>query len=48
MHQTLASELTPSASPKRDNWDYVLIVSGSLGLGLSLAIAAALGLLETV
>ncbi len=46
MHQTLASELTPSASPKRDNWDYVLIVSGSLGLGLSLAIAAALGLLS--
>ncbi len=49
MHQTLPSELTPpsgSASPKRDNWDYVLIVSGSLGLGLSLAIAAALGLLS--
>jgi len=49
MPQTLASELTPlsgSASPRRDNWDYVLIVSGSLGLGLSLAIAAALGLLS--
>ena len=46
MHQSLASELTPSASPKRDNWDHVLIVSGSLGLGLSLAIAAALGLLS--
>ncbi len=49
MPQTLASELTPlsrSASPRRDNWDYVLIVAGSLGLGLSLAIAAALGLLS--
>ncbi len=49
MNQTIASELTPlsgSVSPKRDNWDYALIVSGSLGLGLSLAIAAALGLLS--
>jgi len=49
MAQTLASELTSpsgSVSPRRDNWDYVLIVSGSLGLGLCLAIAGALGLLS--
>ena len=49
MHQSLASELTPPsgfATPKRDNWDRFLIVAGSLGLGLSLLIAAALGLLS--
>ena len=49
MPQTLASEMTPpagSALPKRDNWDRILIVSGALGLLVSLAIAAALGLLS--
>ncbi len=51
MHQSLTSELTPpsgSAPPKRDHWDRFLIVAGSLGLGLSLLIAAALGLLSLI
>ena len=49
MHQFLSSEPSPplsSVSPRRDTWDRILIITGSLGLGLSLAIAIVLGLVS--
>ena len=49
MDQTLSSESTPpqiSVSLKRDTWDRILIITGSIGLGLSVAIALTLGLLS--
>jgi hypothetical protein len=49
MHQTLSSEPIPplsSVSPRRDTWDRILIITGSIGLGLSVAIAVVLGLLS--
>ncbi|MEE9217206.1 MAG: PrsW family glutamic-type intramembrane protease [Anaerolineales bacterium] len=49
MHQILTSEPIPPLSPeppRRDTWDRILIITGSLGLGLGMATAAALGLLS--
>ena len=48
MDQTLNSQPPPLSSvlPVRDNWDRILIIAGSIGLGLSMAIAVVLGLLS--